>query len=329
MLDIKVGYSCNNSCCHCVVEPRRLSFKDSNNRENLTYSELVATIDNNMKSIEDVVVITGGEPTLRRDFGRLLNYIFSKSPNTCIHIQTNGRRLSNFKEDIVELVNNGCDLRFVVAIHGHTEELHNSIACSSTGNPFVETINSLMDLKNTLGDKFVFRTETVLSRKNFKNLLELCEFLKELGVKNIGISYPHLDGFYFMSEPHARKLAFSYEELMEYIPKFYEFIKTNQEIHFALEEFPRCIWRDSECNPLELLHNMHLTPDINRHDNTHVQFVETDAIEFGETFRKMRKYYDSCSDCVLKNTCAGVWEEVYYMFPNEKFIPLKGCDIKC
>ena len=324
MLDLKVGYSCNNCCIHCVVEPRRLKFCDTGESQNLTYGELVSKIRDNSHLLSDYLVITGGEPTIRKDFGRLLKFLHREFPNLEVVIQTNGRALKNHADDAIQLIENGMNLFFVIAIHSQYEDTHNIIANSATGNPYRETLDSLDFFINTLGDRFKFRTETVLSHKNINDICEIVEFLINKKAKVIGLSYPHLDGFRNISFDLARNIGFGYDKLIDKMPKLYEIIVSNPEIKFELEEFPRCIWRDKDGKLLSLPNNVRINPNnININKDCNVSFVESGAEEFDSIFKSMRRWYRECEECDLCCTCPGVWDEVTDLYEECYFNPIK------
>ena len=60
MFDLKVGFTCNNKCLHCVVE-------DKKDTKDLTLEEIKHIVDNNVAE-NDTVVLTGGEVSIRKDF---------------------------------------------------------------------------------------------------------------------------------------------------------------------------------------------------------------------------------------------------------------------
>ena len=91
--DIKLGYSCNDDCIHCVVSRlRKEAIKK--NKLDLNFEEYKKEIDNLKKENFTEITVTGGEPTIRNDFIKIIEYI--KKNNFKIDLQTNGRRLSDF-----------------------------------------------------------------------------------------------------------------------------------------------------------------------------------------------------------------------------------------
>jgi len=63
--DVKVGFSCNNNCLFCFIPKKTI---DRNTRE-IKNTLLQCKIDGVEK-----IVITGGEPTIRKDIIQILEY---------------------------------------------------------------------------------------------------------------------------------------------------------------------------------------------------------------------------------------------------------------
>jgi molybdenum cofactor biosynthesis enzyme MoaA len=82
---LKVGYTCNNNCvfCHSSEHKARLD---------LTTAQLAAKIDRCAAAGYDLVVLSGGEPTMRRDLVALAGHASARGLD--FGLVTNGRMLS-------------------------------------------------------------------------------------------------------------------------------------------------------------------------------------------------------------------------------------------
>ena len=85
--DLKVGFSCNNKCVHCVIEDKA-KYRD------LYTQEIFDIIKNEVK--DEDITLTGGEPTIRNDFLDILKFI-KNNTNSKIILQTNGRKFKDEK----------------------------------------------------------------------------------------------------------------------------------------------------------------------------------------------------------------------------------------
>ena len=79
---LRMGYSCNNKCIHCFVRHKLVQAED------IALSTLKSLVD---RIEEPIVIVTGGEPTIREELLDLLKYI--KSKNKTVNLQSNGYKL--------------------------------------------------------------------------------------------------------------------------------------------------------------------------------------------------------------------------------------------
>jgi len=320
--DLKVGYACNNKCFHCVVETNRY---DKNTGEfkafDYKYGEILKILENAPEDTDDII-ITGGEPTVRKDFIRIVRQAKNKSGS--VSLQTNGRLLGKYaeqlhKEDLIDY--------FVVAVHGF-EKTHNEITGNVPGNPYQETMDSLKKLKEVYGDELdeKMRLELVLSKKNLDEFVDFVEHMLEQGYNRIGISYPHLDGFaYDISFEYAKQIGFTYAELSKHIPKLFSVLEKYPKAIIMMEMVPNCVLKDAEGNHLCKLprnyRSMSLKLDGNK---VIVNYPNTgEHKDFIEDIKSDLKHFDFCKECIYCCDCIGVWSEYKEMFGSEGLSAIK------
>ena len=325
VFDLKVGYSCNNHCIHCVIEPNKQALIKNKTPIDYKYNEIIETMNSQLFKDADTIVLTGGEITIRRDFFRIVKYIADNYPQKTIAIQTNARKLKKYIKPIKEITNN---VAYVIAIHSMNEELHNKIVGNKKElvSPFVETIDTIKEIKKVYGEfSKNNRIELVLSKYNMHDLKNTLIGLKKLGVKHIGISYPHLDGFFHdEGAQKVKEIGFSYLDLIKEMPEIIEFIKKNPDILMSFEEFPDCVWRDkNNILNLDLKNVIHMGREKS---NTSVQFPGEEVTDnFQSTWYKMHKYPKSCENCYMKKTkqCFGIWEEANIVWGGQGLQPIE------
>lgn len=321
--DLKVGFSCNNKCFHCVVEASRLCLVNNKEKINQSYKEIIDVIDSEECKSSSTITITGGEPTLRKDFTRIIKYIVDNYPDKRINIQTNGRLLGIHLPYLKSLSDK---ISYTIAMHSKDEDIHNLIVNSDcdTGlsNPYRETLNSLEKLKNVYGDfKSAARIEIVLSSLNYKTIPETLTWLIENGYNAIGISYPHLDGFYeYFGVEKVRKIGISYSQLKEILPSIYDIVEKNKDIRLLFEEMPLCMWRDKDGKLLKKLDNISIMKVGG--ESVFVKFINKDLFKFNEAWDDMHTYANKCSTCSYRGCCDGVWYESIAAFGEEGFEPI-------
>jgi MoaA/NifB/PqqE/SkfB family radical SAM enzyme len=161
--DIKLGYTCNNNCIHCVItDQKEHALKNRGNQDRSTEEykkELYDSMSNGCRA----VTFTGGEPTIRKDLQELLAY--AKSLGYIINMQTNGRAFHSkaFAKGMAPF-----DIHYTIALHGHNEKLHDHITrAKDSFNQTVKGIKNLAELKQEIFGK------TVISKFNYKYLASL------------------------------------------------------------------------------------------------------------------------------------------------------------
>lgn len=318
--DLKVGYSCNNKCIHCVIEENVKHIKERKGKIDRKYSEIIKMIDSEAGERAGTFVITGGEPTIRREFKRIIDYIVKKYPNKKINIQTNGRNLKEYISYFNSISNK---INYTIALHSMEEKLHNKITGDKNGNPFIETMKSIEEIKKVY-DSFedVARIEIVLSSWNIEDLFNMITKMYDKGIKNIGISYPHFDGKYESDPIKTKEISFSYKDLKKQIIKIIPYLNENKDLELSFEQVPRCMWRDQNNKLIKIPKNVS-SLDHDLESETVVSFPDYIDENFNETFIKMHKKTEKCTDCVLNSKCLGVWYEAVEMFKSEGFIPIK------
>ena len=69
LIDLKVGFSCNNRCIHCVVS-------DKYSEKNLSLEEIKRLIEYYISQYGSIkLTLTGGEVTIRKDYCQLMQFV--------------------------------------------------------------------------------------------------------------------------------------------------------------------------------------------------------------------------------------------------------------
>lgn len=161
--------NCNLLCSHCIRNKK-------NNKGNMNFNDAIKCIDVFSKFWGDATcVLSGGEPTLHKDFNRILKYSTQKFKS--VSINSNGTSEFWRQEDYIQY---DSTVRFQISIDG-TETVHDSIRGLGTFNKAIKTIMRLQENKK--------RTiiSTTVSNKNKDTILQLSDYLMEIGVKEWSI----------------------------------------------------------------------------------------------------------------------------------------------
>ena len=222
-LSLHITDVCNFGCKFCVWGDTLVRAADPIPRR-----ELDRFLEGNRDSGFDRVNLHGGEPTLRRDLFDLLDRIRELGYPT-VSLQSNGWALAN-RRFTERLVAGGVSL-FVISVHGHTPEIHDtlSVAQGSLGR-----IRRGMELVRALGQEI--RTNTVAVRANFAHLPEIAEWVIDAGSSHVNISSLMPTGRAWSAD---EDLMPTYRELEPYATAAIRLAEERGALA-SLEGFPRC-----------------------------------------------------------------------------------------
>ncbi|RLD64331.1 MAG: hypothetical protein DRJ01_01035 [Bacteroidetes bacterium] len=291
--DLKVGFSCNNKCIHCVITDKIYC-------GNSTTQEIFDIIDNNVRQGEEVV-ITGGEPTIRNDFIDISKYI-KKKINGKIILQTNGRKLSD--EKLAKESLKYIDV-YLIAVHSHNSIIHNMIAGHQ--DAYTQTINGIKNIIKYRKENTEVISQTVISKLNINGLIKTYDMIFDLGIRDMNLTFPHPNGD-------------ALKNFNAVVPK-YENIK--EDIHKVLKKYSRFI--NTEAIPLCYLHpyenkvfysesiRINQLSEARGFDSSIEGIVQDYNSLISNEYRKPK----SCTSCIYNNQCLGVWKEYYEHYKNE------------
>ncbi|MCD4761715.1 radical SAM protein [bacterium] len=302
-LIIVTGFSCNNNCLMCSIKPEGENTHDS------SFDDIVNRLKGGIVDNFDRVEFTGGEPTIRKDFFKIIDSA-RRMGYRHVSMSTNGRMLSNngFIEKVSEI---GID-RITISLHASRAQIHNSL--TRTPNSFEQIILGIKKLKSL--PSLELYVSTVVTKLNIDNIVELGEFLLELGIKEWNLLDLIPDG---RANKYYKNLAFSYNELYNVLLKLSDTAQNFAEMSFF--DFPYCVI------PRELLNkkNCRVINAASR-INTAKQsgynpkrIKKNDDGEFKDIFKSK---IDICKKCEKKGLCAGVWDRYLDFFQENGLISL-------
>lgn len=305
-LDIKVGYSCNNKCRHCVVEPVRSELENDKENIDLTTQDLLEKIDTAASLNVKEIVLTGGEVTLRDDFQKLVIYAVEKGLK--VNIQTNGRRFAD--KEYCEFLKDLPGIVFIIALHASTEKIHDAI--TQREGSFRETISGI---RNLLALKKDVTAKIVISKLNAGNIFDTAKLSRDLGVSEFSVVYPHLPGY---NKEQFEKIAPKYIELQEQIEQISEYGK-NESFVVDFETIPYCICSDSE---FFWLRNCDLLTKSRLNDDDSDYMDDDTNFDWEKIRPQMKIKGETCSLCAFNLLCEGPWGEYVENYGTSEFIPI-------
>ena len=149
---MKVGYGCNNHCTFCHTYDVR--------EVDAPTDEIDRKIDRAVRLGHTMVVLSGGEPTMRRELLRWASR--SAARGLDFGLVTNGRMLA-YPELVDKLMK--LRLRYVyMSLHGGTAKVHNALV---RADAFEQTFGAVANLS---GRGLDFTVNTVITRQNLEHL---------------------------------------------------------------------------------------------------------------------------------------------------------------
>ena len=168
VITLFVTSQCNAKCKHCFY------WENLNQNNDLSFEE----IENLSRSLEkiDVLLISGGEPFLRKDLPEICELFFELNDLGQVNIPTNGLQPKKTYDQLLRIlqVSKGRPVHLSLSIDG-TEHVHDEIR-SVPGNfkKAVETYKELLPLRDAYPNLQLRVNSTVLNR-NYEDLFEFFE----------------------------------------------------------------------------------------------------------------------------------------------------------
>lgn len=191
-VDVITGWSCNSRCRFCSQGTLR-------DRVGVLTDDVVRQRIAQARAVGDVLVLTGGEPTLRDElpawvaFARGLGF-------RRVEVQSNGRMLS-YRGVVSRLVEAGVS-SLQIALHGHEALLHDWHTRAE--GSFEQAVRGLQRAK---AHELPVLVTTVITRSNHRHLKELAAFAVSLGA----------DGW---RAAFARPVGLAGADLVQIVPRY-------------------------------------------------------------------------------------------------------------
>lgn len=149
---IEMTHRCNLKCVHCCIDADGVV----SDKKDLSTEEIKSTFDKIIKWNPSTIMLSGGEPMLRKDFIELLKYLKLNYDGKII-VSTNGTLINEKNAKVLS----ECASQIDISLDGVDEE-----SCSLVRGPgiFEKVINNVKLLKDTGFEKITL--SMVISDKN-------------------------------------------------------------------------------------------------------------------------------------------------------------------
>ncbi|HBT9869564.1 TPA: His-Xaa-Ser system radical SAM maturase HxsC [Klebsiella pneumoniae] len=201
---VLVTERCNNSCLFCSQPPKK-----GNDDWLLTQSALaIASF-----SLNGLVGVSGGEPLLYgEDFLQFLDFIIENSPETTLHVLTNGRKFADvsFTQQVKER-SEKLKITFGIPLYSARSSVHDYLVGSEEA--FDETVRGLINAGNS-GINIELRIIPTLA--NYMELDKIIEFagrvfyninqISLMGLESIGWARKNWSSIFIEHDIYSEKI---------------------------------------------------------------------------------------------------------------------------
>ncbi len=298
-VDLKLGFKCNNNCLSCPQAHRR-------HLGDLSTKEAKAQIIAGLNDGATELVLTGGEPTVRKDLLELVRFA-RDSGYESVQLQSNGRMLY-YKDFAEKLVKAGVT-EFCIGLHSHSAEVHDFLTRSP--GSFRQAVQGIKNLKQ-LGQHVAMNS--VIHKLDFKHLPERAKFALSLGVDQFQLAFIHCIGNAFKN---IDLLCPKKSEVMPFVHKALD-IAIEGNLFSMVEAYPYCFMHGYEKYCSELY--------MPRAETRDAEGVVKNFDELRKTTAKVK--HEKCRDCRFFSVCEGPWREYVEKFGWSEFKPVKGPKVK-
>ncbi|NQU99826.1 MAG: radical SAM protein [Parcubacteria group bacterium] len=269
---IYAGYQCNNRCIFCFEADREFPYK--------TTEQLKEEIRIIRKNFE-FVNLMGQEPTLRKDVIELISYA-KKIGFKEIGITTNGKMFaySDFTRNILDSGLTQIGLTMI----GNTAQIHDFH--TRTKGSFEQSLMGINNIMNYKKPGFSFLLNFMVTKKNFRDLIEIIDFYVSLGFKEINIGH---------IMPNNRAIIKSKSmiaQISQVTPYLIECQKQyGDKVKFLFVEYPACSF------PKEY------------------QYLAFPCLEENPQKRRIK----ICQSCQYKKNCTGISKDYLNLYGSKEF----------
>ncbi len=295
--DIKVGTLCNNNCRFCAQAMYRIF--------NKPLDRIKSDLDKARSDGCDEVVLTGGEPTVRRDIFDIVKYA-RKIGFDYIQIQSNGR-MFYYKRFCEKLIDAGAN-EFAPAVHGHIPEVHDYL--TRAPGSFKQTITGIKNLKE-LGQQVV--VNSVIVKTNYRFAPQMAKLFVDLHVDQFQFAFVHAVGNAMVYKESTLPLV---SLALPYLKRGLQ-IALDAGITCMVEATPFCVMQGYE----QQVSDFYVPP-------TEVREYDRVFAHYEETRKEIKRKFPQCKDCKYRLICEGPWKEYPETFGSSEFQPVYGKLIK-
>ena len=303
---LAISYKCNQNCsfCPCSKEEHSYPFVEL---ESLKEVAGKMTRENNV----DMIVISGGEPTIHPHFIELIRYILLDC-NCSITILSNGENYyrPEFVKKIAEL--NASDrITCITTLHSQDASEHEEIN-GSRGS----LMRSVEGLKNMFGIGADIIVKHCITKKNYEDLTKFYDFIDETFDEKVSLQLCSID-YCGLTQEELDSHMLSFVELRPHLEEMFdhyiEKCENGSKRHLYAINMPFC-----SCDPYywNILVGREDTYSTYASPNNSGQVLKKDNVE-----NNVDTFGEGCRNCQAREICPGTYKTAFECFGDRIIEP--------
>lgn len=292
-LEIFLWYTCNIKCDFCYQKDLRFEYT-----KNISKEEVELLIQNWKKQWKQFIIFSGWEPTLDKNLPYYIAYANSLWYEH-IRVHTNGFGFRNY--EYLEDLNKEGLTGVTISVHGFWK-VHDIITkVDGSFSIIVQSLVNFQKLKKK-DSSFVIDTNTVICKKNYKNIPQLIKFLSYFSITRWQIVLSYSLGLFTISE--KKLLIPKYNEIVPYLEQCID-VAVIKKRKFVLENVPFCVISKEYWS--SILENIKIQKDS----------ITLKDGNLGITNSHWMENSKKCVDCSMKGTCRGIPEDYKELYGDD------------
>jgi len=198
--------------------------------------------------------------------------------------------------------------QFALSIHGSTSQIHDSLTCAK--GSFEQTLKGIRNLKKLKQEVI---TNTVITKINSKDLINVAKMVAEVKVNTFQLAFLHINPIIQKDPSLIEELVPRYKDVKFYVEAALQ-VGLDAKVRSGAEAFPFCVLDEKYHGCI-----------IEKYLVTPVYIFENgQKIDFKKMKQDGAKIKgEKCKQCKFYGKCEGPWCEYSKIFDFEEFKPIK------
>lgn len=282
MVDWPLTFKCNNNCMSCIYNMDMVETLKIGNPSEKSIKKAIDSVGPG-----DTLGMTGGEPTIRKDFLKFLEYARSRDPRMNVFLVSNGRMFS-YMDFVKKTASVGLEnLKIGIAIYGHSPEIHDAV--TRVPGSFKQTIKGI---KNLIDSGIPVELRVIVNRLNYSSLERMAGYMARnfKGIYRVVFINMKYTGNAYINR---KSLFVRYRDVVPHAEKAAD-ILTKNGIDVKLFHFPLCVTGEKYWD---------MAKGVTKQESE-LMFIK------------------ACEGCRMKNECPRIWKSYWVIAGNSEFKPI-------